>query len=315
MTPGEILPAESDPTVSDRLIELHRQFLEEAHPTWGSRQASALARQRETGSLALLLWKEKGGKAHALAWVQTTPEGLRVHGVWLETGGVAALAELLPEIERNQGCPVTAVTDVLPGITSEDARGFFAPRGFWHRAKVLMRRDPQVRTTTPMQSSRIRPIRPGDLREVVGIYVRAYSERPEEFWTWGVPDAQVEAERDVMNHLDERGQWVPDFLPEASFVWEEDGNVRGVCLVERGSSGIPWVEDLVVEPEFHRRGIGRALLESSVERLTREARRVVELCAIRHGAPYRLYAKLGFGEVPWPQGQLDGHWIRGRSPF
>lgn len=314
-SPGTLSPAESDPALADRLLEQHRRFLERSRSPWGPYQVKALARQRSNGSLTALLWRGTADRAAGLVWVQDVEAGPRVHGLWLEPSGPETLGALLAVLEGDRKRPVAAVTDVLPGFDPEDQARFFSARGYWHRAKVLMRRDLGAPPVGAASSSKIRPIRPADLRAVVGVYVRAYTARPGEFWTWGAPGAWTEAEHDVMSHRGESGDWAPDFLARASLVWEDQGQVLGAVLVEAGRNGVPYVEDLVVEPPRHRQGIGRALLEASLHELTSERPQAVELAAIRFGAPYRLYRKLGFVEVPPPNGTLDGHWIRGTSPF
>ncbi len=161
----------------------------------------------------------------------------------------------------------------------------------------------------------MRSIRTEDLGVVVGIYVRAYADRPGEFWTWGRPDNWENARADVMSHIDAEGKWKPNFLAEASVVWDDRGRVVGAVLVEENRKDQPWVEDAIVEPEYQRRGIGRALMEAAIGRIMRAKPRTIQLAAIRFGAPYRLYRQLGFDEVPPPAGSLDGDWVRGPSPL
>jgi GNAT superfamily N-acetyltransferase len=317
MSNGSVLPAESEPETTELLTDQHRRFLEASRPGWGTHQANALARQRATGTLSALLWKPEAGGPMGLTWIQTVCDGIRIHGLWVDPLSPEVLTALFTDLELERNSPVVAVTDVLPGLASEQQARFFEPIGFWHRAKVMMRRGLGGPVRADPGSPEIRPIERADLKAVAGVYVRAYSERPGEFWTWGAPDAwlEAEAEQDVMSHLTKTGEWAPSFLPHASFVWEEDGSVLGAVLVEAGRYGIPYVEDLVVEPRFHRRGIGRSLLGRTIDQLVRDGPRSIELAAIRFGAPYRLYRKLGFDEVPPPEGELDGHWIRGKSPF
>lgn len=65
------------------------------------------------------------------------------------------------------------------------------------------------------------------------------------------------------------------------------GMVTTTCF---GSSG--WVGNLIVEPDFRRRGIGRALMERGIERLRGEGATTVRLEADPPGIP--LYRTLGF---------------------
>ena len=315
MPPRFLVAAKSERKLSDSLINQHRGFLEQVYPVWGVHQAESLAEQTAMGALSTLLWKSADGGALGLVWVQHLPAEERVHGVWMDPTGPEALKALLEDIEQDRHSPVTTVTDVLPGLDDEEQPRFFEPKGFWHRAKVVMRRTTPDPVRRSARVPNIRPIDLSDLAAIVGVYARAYSDRPGEFWTWGAAGARAFAETDVMSHRSPTGGWVPSFLPNASYVWEDRGKVVGAVLVEAGRSGIPYVEDLIVEPEFHRRGIGRCLLETAIDQLVRDGSRAVELGAIRLGAPYRLYQKLGFEELPPTAGRLDGHWVRGPSPF
>ncbi len=315
MDHGTILPAESDVTRAQELVDRHLQYLRRSFSGWGSNQATALAHQKESGALSALLWKSEDGRRNGLVWVQHVDRGIRVHGVWLDPSGPASLATLLRDLERTLDRPVLAITDILPGLDPGQEARFFAERGFWHRAKVLMRYAARAPSGDRKVPASMRPVELRDLPAVTGVYVRAYSQRPGEFWTWGAPDAWAEAERDVRSHVGPTGAWAPDFVPGASFVWEEDRQVVGAVLVSIRQRGVPYVEDLIVEPTSQRRGIGRALLVGSIDRLERDGSRTVELAAIQHGAPYRTYLKVGFKEVPPPEGRLDGHWVRGSRPF
>lgn len=263
------------------------------------------------------LWRSEDEDALGLAWYETLRFGDRIHGIWLEPPGLGTLSRFLPAFARARPKPTVAVTDLIPAISDPDQESYFEPRGFWHRAKVLMQRE--SRWTGPARSEvpQLHPVARAHLPAIVEVYVRAYSQRPGEFWTWRHEpgEARTEAEHDVMGHVTNEGAWAPGFLPEASFVWEEGGSVVGAVLVEEGRNGMPYIEDLIVEPSFHRRGIGRTLMERSLEQLSHRYSQGVELAAIRHGAPYRLYQELGFREVPGPAGQMDGHWILGPKPF
>jgi GNAT superfamily N-acetyltransferase len=221
----------------------------------------------------------------------------------------------LQELERETGQQASAVTDVLPGLDEDAQIRLFEGLGFWHRAKVLMRRPIETMDSTVSTLKEIRGIRLDDLPQVVGVYGRSYAERPGEFWVWAAPGSWREAEHDVLSHRDAAGDWAAAFRPDASFVWESGGQVLGAVLVEAGAHGIPYVEDLIVEPALHRRGIGRALLESALAAVARTGSSAIELAAIRYGAPYWLYRRVGFQELPSPEGRLDGYWVRGPRPF
>ena len=317
MHAGSFTAAESDRERLRILTSRHEKYLETSFPGWGTYQSASLARQTSNGSLSALLWESRSGTANGLVLVTSSWPPAGVHGVWLEPSTPEILTEVLTDLEREIGSPLATVTDILPDIGPEAQSILFVGKGFWHREKVLMRREPKELVGRRSVPSEVRPIRREDLDAVVGLYVRAYTSRPGEFWVWGRPDPKgwADARDDVMSHLDSRGEWKGNFFPAASFVWSAEDRILGAVLVELNRADCPYIEDLIVEPEFHRRGIGRALMEATIERILQEGPRVTELAAIRFGAPYRFYQRLGFDEVSPATGRLDGHWVRGSSPL
>lgn len=85
-------------------------------------------------------------------------------------------------------------------------------------------------------------------------------------------------------------------------VAEDHGDVIGYAyatvegydyMALRGPAGV--LQDIVVEPEFRGRGVGRQLLEAAVAELaTRGAPRVVLSTAERNETAQRLFARAGF---------------------
>ena len=94
-----------------------------------------------------------------------------------------------------------------------------------------------------MSASTIRPYRPEDVDQVLGVWERAsrvgHSFLPESFFPR------------------ERGKVETEYLPSArTWTSELRGRVIGFVSLVGGEVG-----GLFVEPEYHRRGVGRALLE------------------------------------------------------
>jgi len=79
--------------------------------------------------------------------------------------------------------------------------------------------------------------------------------------------------------------------PDGCFLVLEDGRPVGmVTTTGFGSSG--WIGNLIVEPAFRSRGIGRALMEHGIEHLRGRGAAAVRLEADPQGIP--LYRSLGF---------------------
>lgn len=82
--------------------------------------------------------------------------------------------------------------------------------------------------------------------------------------------------------------------PAGCFLAEWEGNPAGVVTTITYGRELAWIGMALVHPDFRRRGIGRALLERSVDYLRGKNIRRVKLDATPQGKP--LYEKLGFQE-------------------
>jgi hypothetical protein len=230
---------ESDPELRERLLEAHRKFLLGFHSEWGASRARAFANYAAQGWLSALAWRPPSPRSRGLLFVQRSAAGLRIRGIWFEPPGSSSLRELLSDLERERPEPVEVVTDLIPGVSPAEQAAFFESRGFWHRKNVLMRREGGPLTVPVPQNPEVRSIRPGDLPEVVEVYERAYRERPGEWWESEPPNSRDDAEASVLCFATPAGAWTPIFLPEASFVWESAGRIRGAVLLDRERPSSP----------------------------------------------------------------------------
>lgn len=86
----------------------------------------------------------------------------------------------------------------------------------------------------------------------------------------------------------------PEFDQKLCFVARAAaGDIVGFCLVWSSA----FVKDLVVEPAWHRRGIGTALLATAIDEMRRRGHTSLRLKVdARNLAAKRLYARVGFVE-------------------
>jgi GNAT superfamily N-acetyltransferase len=234
--------------------------------------------------------------------------------VWTEPATLRVFESLVSDLDTEGNAPLEVVTDVIPGVDARIQASIWVPKGFWHRAKVRLRREPSAVLAPKRTTGEFRLIRPGDIEALVPVYAAAYSDRPGEFWTWDTPDAVGEAQAGLRRLVEESGAWAPGFYSEASYVCLRENTVCGAVLVDLGADGTPSFEDLIVAPGEQRTGLGRELMRRALNACRAGGDRAVELSAIRYGAPYRLYRELGFREVEGPRVVLDGHWVRGEDP-
>ncbi len=92
-----------------------------------------------------------------------------------------------------------------------------------------------------------------------------------------------------------------DLEQHAAHTWvaETDGRVVGYITSDPSEeTKIGWIPNLAVHPDYHGRGIGRALLETVLEDFRRRGMVLAKLEVVAHNTrAFGLYRRLGFGEV------------------
>ena len=80
------------------------------------------------------------------------------------------------------------------------------------------------------------------------------------------------------------------------FVWEDDGQIGGLVIAQRGGTTNTWGIGIVgVLPEFRRRGLARKLLTRTLDDLRQRGAQRINLGVIEKNVPaYALYQGLGF---------------------
>jgi ribosomal protein S18 acetylase RimI-like enzyme len=79
------------------------------------------------------------------------------------------------------------------------------------------------------------------------------------------------------------------------YIWEEEGQIAGVCMYQRRPGGDYYINNVSVLPAFRRRGIARALVEAVIAEMHEYGVEKAQLDVISGNLPaYRLYEKLGF---------------------
>jgi len=144
---------------------------------------------------------------------------------------------------------------------------------------------------------RIRKAEKGDLPKMIDVFMRAYEGLEE----YGEPSRGA-ARRYI--------KWLMRRSPEGTFVVEEDGRIIGfVCadpeweIAESSRGGA--IHEIVVDPGYRGRGIGRMLMEHAENYLRSKGVDVVELWVGRDNPARFFYEKLGYQEKG-----LYGKWRR-----
>lgn len=137
-----------------------------------------------------------------------------------------------------------------------------------------------------------------DLREVAGLIEQAFGQEP---------DRAGQSVASEFRALAWWGPllWVLDRMSLGGegftgFVWEEDGRVVGnVTLSREWASPRCWlISNVVVAPEYRRRGIARGLMEAALDFVAaRRAAWTFLMVRRENQAAIRLYESLGFAEI------------------
>ena len=92
----------------------------------------------------------------------------------------------------------------------------------------------------------------------------------------------------------------PIYVPEHEiFVISPDGAVASYCIVWTDSlTGVGHFEPVGTHPDFHRKGLGKALLLESLRRLKAEGMTIADVCTSHDNhAAIRLYESVGFRQT------------------
>jgi len=143
---------------------------------------------------------------------------------------------------------------------------------------------------------------PNDFGPLEKMLVRTfqYPDNPE----WGI---QADEEENISSQIKTlRKIWplirvLQQFIPSLKdlmrgFVWEEDGQLGAIVMVQRSGKTRTWGVGIVgVLPEFRRRGLARKLLTKSLDDLRQRGAQHINLAVISKNVPaYALYKSLGF---------------------
>jgi|CXWL01.1.fsa_nt_gi ribosomal protein S18 acetylase RimI-like enzyme len=80
------------------------------------------------------------------------------------------------------------------------------------------------------------------------------------------------------------------------FIVEFEGKTAGVIACEVASDAAVYFEDVVIDPAFHGKGLGRAALEEVIARMS-TAPRMWLMTHPNNTSAVKLYSSLGFREV------------------
>lgn len=150
---------------------------------------------------------------------------------------------------------------------------------------------------------RIRNVRRDELEKLVPLYLEAYR---------GLEEYAEHGHDDTLDYL----EWLYSTCPEGFFVAELDGRIVGFVACNprwRGPGDAPTCEihEIVVDPRFRRRGIGRRLMDHALALGEKRGCPTATLWVGKRNSRAReWYERLGFEAVgSW------GRWVRMLKPL
>jgi len=294
-----------------RLLAAHIRYLRDLGTGWGASRAESLTRELASGWLSPL---DLGLPAaeHVLALAdRVSHQHPRVHALQLDPPAGDRLAQLLDAPLAGPMASVDAVCDLIEGVGADRQARIFASPGFSHRSMVRMELAEGVPLPAPSDRFEIRPLQPSDRAAFVASYARIYPEPQGDYWLTPYTSVEEDARAFFDQFLTPVGEWGPKLIRSGSLACICDGRLAGTILAGRSRQGEDHLYGLAVDPNFQRRGIGRALLAESIARLRRAGGGAVSLSVVRGGIAHGMYGSVGFREIPPPAGRMPGYWMRG----
>jgi ribosomal protein S18 acetylase RimI-like enzyme len=277
------------------LLAERRRVLDRLHWDMGaSFKALELARQR--GDLAGLLLKDRYGRPAGWAFYILSNRMLQIGGLHATSAG--GVRELLDGIlASTEATLAQGVSCFLEASTSS------LPSALTRLRFDLLRHDyleaPLGASWKGTGVAGMRLLHRDDAPELVRLFARTYAGLPAA--RMFAPNARLEEWAHYTAQL-LSGPAVGTWQPNQSFVVPgEDGRLIAAVVTTEVARGISHVAQVVVDPAYHRRGIGRALMCATADAAATEgAKRLTLMVEDTNAAAQGLYASLGFA----PRGQF-----------
>ncbi len=241
------------------------------------------------------------GPAGIVLWERPGPLGLVVRLFALRPPEATArrYGECISALARERG-PLLLLPGNLPGPKREDLLPMFRSLGYlpFSRTEMAYPGDRGPPDESTPARAELRPMRASDEPSVVRVHAAAYSGRFDRYLFLTDLDPVRDAEAGIRELV--RGRW-GTFLPWASMVAETDGRLVALTVVVRASRG-PLIADVATDPDFARRGFGRAVVSASVRALLLRRAEAVHLVVTEgNRTAIRLYERIGFRRQsePW----------------
>jgi GNAT superfamily N-acetyltransferase len=170
-------------------------------------------------------------------------------------------------------------------------------------AICLTRFELEVANFVPLRAPlpetyQIRRVEPAHKHQLIGLFVDTFDDAIE-FVGWSEATYHESAHESITKFFGDRGR--PDRhltgLLNYSFVAHADGELVGALQVRAHERG-PMVEPVMIHPNHHRRGVGRALLAETIRAMRAQGEATLHSrCHLGNPASYAWHTMCGFQEV------------------
>jgi ribosomal protein S18 acetylase RimI-like enzyme len=282
----------AEPLLREAIEEASRRAIPMQDPV--QRVQRAIEQLRSGKLEGRLHWID--GRADGIAvWESGHPAGLHLEILYVRPPASSPVAyrNILEAIQRECG-PIALVPGGFAGLAAGVETALMRDLAFATFGRSEMRFPPESPEPSPRPPTgiRVRPMRLEDEAVVAALHAAAFAPSFDFFLFQVDRDPIRDSELAVRDML---GGRYGEFLSWASFVAESDGGEpRGASVFVRAPYG-PLLVSVHVDPAHHGRGIGEALVVSSVRALRSRGESVIALNVTEgNRRAIALYERLGF---------------------
>ena len=252
----------------------------------------AVEREIAAGTANGALRVDTGSTVGVAIWDPSSELGTTVQVLYLTPGWQTPreYAAFLKEIQGRVG-PLLFAPGFLAGVSEAEESRAMESVGFARFARSEMRMDLNGRRPTSANGPATRTASVEDLPALARLHASAYRGQFDQYLFLVYSDPAKDAELATREIL--TGRW-GEFLPWASSVVEEHGEIRAASLVVRAPYG-PLIADVMVDPPRWGQGLGRAVVEATLDALRARGESVAVLNVTEgNERALGLYRQLGF---------------------
>jgi GNAT superfamily N-acetyltransferase len=304
-TPGRLLPLDAGAGEAIAFLERVRQ--EPGLTEAGRQSVVSLEEELRAGPVAGALWLDPSDEAAALVYGHRSNLGCRVRilpGAAYRTA--PALGALLAELESaDRFRPILSIRLLEPSPEPGRYASVLEESGYYYLERIDLHfpADAPLPAAGARDLPPLRPVATSDAPGLGALMDRAYSSDPYDRMLF---QEEPEFAKDARASIDAilGGRYGP-WIPSASLLAGEGAEPAAAVLCVENDGGL--IAELLVDPRFQRRGLGRHLLVAALTELRAGGYRPRLVYTKPNRPAESLYLSLGF-RPPVPP-YVGGEWV------